>query len=385
MNVVEVARSLQPLVRAHADEAERGRRLAAPVLAGLADAGLFRMAAPAVYGGLEVDPGSMIAALEAVSEADGATGWTLMIGVETVGIATAALAPAIATALLKERPNVVFSGAINPLGRATPVEGGFMVSGQWPYASGCEGADFFWGGCILVDHTGEPMRTAAGYRQGRQAIVPRASYDVDRTWDAAGLCGSGSHDVVVAEVFVPDDFMTDIYGGGLSVDTPLFRLPIFSRLAFNKVGVATGVARAAVDAFRALATEKTPFRTTSLLRERPQAQLAVAEAEARLRSARAFVFEAVNDVWAATCAGRVATAEEQALVRLACSHCCAEAVRAVEIVYAQAGITASSPRSPLERAIRDVRVVPQHVMVAPAAIAAAGRVLLGLDADNAVF
>src|SRR5829696_6124339 len=378
MDVVGVARSLQPLVQAHADESERQRRVAPPVLAALADAGLFRMAAPEMYGGLEVEPVPMIRALEAISEADGATGWTLMIGVETVGIAMAALAPDVATAILADNPSIVFSGAINPLGQATPVEGGYMVTGRWPFASGCEGADYFWGGCILVDPDGVPLRTASGYRQARQVIVPRASYDVDPTWDAAGLCGSGSHDVVVTDSFVPDDLVTDIYGGGLHATTPLFRLPIFSRLAFNKVGVATGVARHALDAFRALATEKTPFRTNALLRERPQAQLALAEAEARLRAARAFVFETVDDLWQATCARREVTAEQQAMVRLACSHCCAEAVRAVEIVYAQAGITASSPSSPLERTIRDVRVVPQHVMVAPSAIAAAGRVLLGL-------
>jgi alkylation response protein AidB-like acyl-CoA dehydrogenase len=378
MDVVEVARSLQPLVRAHADESEQARRLAPAVLAGLADAGLFRMAAPAAYGGLEVDPCSMVAALEAVSEADGASGWTLMIGVETVGMATAGVAPALAEQLLRGKPNVVFSGAINPLGRATPVEGGYVVSGRWPFASGCEGSDYFWGGCILVDHHGEPLRTEHGYRQARQVIVPRADYTVDRTWLAAGLCGSGSHDVVIDDLFVPDDHITDIYSW-LSVDTPLFRLPVFSRLAFNKVGVATGVARAAIDAFRTLAGGKTPFREKSLLRERPQAQMATAEAEARLRSARAFVFDAVGEMWDTAVAGDAVSREQQALVRLACSHCCAEAVRAVEIVYAQAGITASFPSSPLERAIRDVRVVPQHVMVAPAAIQAAGRVLLGLD------
>jgi alkylation response protein AidB-like acyl-CoA dehydrogenase len=385
MDVVDVARSLQPLVREHADQAERERRLAPPVLSALADSGLFRMAAPAVYGGLEVDPGSMIRALEAVSEADGATGWTLMIGVETVGLALAALPPAVASALLQDRPNVVLSGAINPLGRAVPVEGGFMVSGRWPYASGCAGADYFWGGCILVDGSGEPLRTAGGYRQARQVVVARSSYTVVETWEAAGLCGSGSHDVVVSEVFVPDDHVTDLYGAGMRVDTPLFRLPIYSRLAFNKVGVATGIARTALSAFAALANEKTPFRTSDLLRERPQAQLAMAEAEARLRAARAFVFEAVDTVWSATLAGRGSTAEEQALVRLACSHCCAEAVKAVEVVYAQAGITASFPSSPLERAIRDVRVVPQHAMVAPTAIATAGRVLLGLDAGTPIF
>ncbi len=385
MDVVEIARTLQPLVREHADQSERDRRLAPPVLRALAGSGLFRMAAPAIYGGLEVDPISMIRALEAVSEADGATGWTLMIGVETVGIALAALPPAAASALLRERPDVVFSGAINPLGQAVPVEGGFIVTGRWPYASGCEGADFFWGGCILVDETGEPLRTAGGYRQARQVVVPRASYTVIETWAAAGLCGSGSHDVSIADVFVPDDRVTDLYGAGMRVDTPLFRLPTYSRLAFNKVGVATGIARTALSAFATLATEKTPLMTGILLRERPQAQLAMAEAEARLRAARAFVFEAVETVWSATGQGRATTAEEEALVRLACSHCCAEAVKAVELVYAQAGITASFPSSPLERAIRDVRVVPQHIMVAPSAIASAGRVLLGMDAGTPIF
>src|SRR3954453_2735333 len=321
MDVVEAARSLQPLVRAHPDEGERERRLARPVLAALADAGLFRCAAPAVYGGLEVDPCSMVAALEAVSEADGASGWTLMIGVETVGMATAGLAPAGAEDLLRGRRNVVFSGAINPLGRATPVEGGYMVSGQWPFASGCEGSDYFWGGCILVDGHGVPTRTEHGYRQARQVVVPRSAYTVERTWDAAGLCGSGSHDVVLSDVFVPDDYVTDIYTR-LSVDTPLFRLPVFSRLAFNKVGVATGVARAALDAFRALAVEKTPFRERALLCERPQAQMAIAEAEARLRSARAFVFDAVGQMWDTTVAGDKVSLEDQALVRLACSHGC---------------------------------------------------------------
>jgi alkylation response protein AidB-like acyl-CoA dehydrogenase len=385
MDVVGLARSLQPIVREHADEAERQRHLARPVVAALAEAGLFRMAAPAVYGGLEVDPHEMILALEAVAEADGAAGWTLMIGVETVGIAMAALAPPVAEALLGERPDIVFSGAINPLGTACAVDGGYVVNGRWPYASGCLGADYFWGGCILVGDDGVAVRTPEGHRIARQVIVPRDEFEVLETWAAAGLCGSGSHDVVVTDVFVPDDMVTDVNGVGMQVSTPLFRLPIYSRLAFNKVGVATGVARTALDAFAELAGVKKPFTTTALLRERPQAQLTMAEAEARWRSARAFVLEAVDEMWAKTCAGERVTAREKAMLRLACSHCCAESVRVVELVYAQAGITASFPASPLERAVRDVRVVPQHTMVAPAAIANAGRVFLGLEPDTAIF
>lgn len=385
MDIVEVARSLQPLVRAHADDAERNRRLSDEVRLAMAEAGLFRMAAPAVYGGGEVDPSSMIRAIEAISEADGATGWTLMIGIETVGMGMGALAPATATALLGEHPALVCCGAIAPLGKARPVEGGYMVDGRWPYASGCDGADYFWGGCLLEDVRGEPLRHPRGYRLSRQVVVPRSSYTVIDTWEAAGLCGSGSHDVELKGVFVPDDFTTDLYSVGMRVDTPLFRMPPYSRLAFNKVGVATGIARTALAAFAELAGAKMPFTETVLLRDRPQAQMAMAEAVARLSSARAFVFEVVETLWDAACTGRESTAEERAMLRLACSHCCAEAVRAVDVVYAQAGITASFPSSPLERANRDVRTVPQHIMVAPSAIASAGRVLLGLDPGTDIF
>ncbi|MFT3855840.1 MAG: acyl-CoA dehydrogenase family protein [Ilumatobacteraceae bacterium] len=215
--------------------------------------------------------------------------------------------------------------------------------------------------------------------------MPRRDYEVVDTWRSPGLRGTGSHDVVLDEVFVPEELTTDLYGVGMRVDTPLFRMPPYSRLAFNKVGVATGIARAALDAFVELATEKKPLTSMSLLRERPQAQLAIAEAEARLRAARAFVFEAVTHVFDVAAAGEEATLHEQAMVRLACSHCCAEAVRAVDVVLAQAGMSALTPDRPLERCGRDVRVVPQHVTVAPSAFQDAGRVLLGLDPQSIIF
>ena len=385
MDIVGAARSLRPLVRAHADDAERARRLSDAVRSAMAQAGLFRMGAPAVYGGFETAPQDMIAAIEAISEADGATGWTLMIGVETVGIALAAMDPAAARELLGGRPEVSFAGSVNALGRARRCDGGYRVDGRWQWASGCDGADFFWGGCTLLGDDGEPQRTRRGHPMTIQAIIPRADYRVIETWQAPGLCGSGSHDVEVDDVFVPDAMTTDIHGVGMRVDAPLYRMPAYSRLAFNKVGVGTGIARAALDAFRELATHKTPFTTSALLCERPQAQLAIASAEARLRSARAFVFEAVDALWDAACAGRPSTDEERAMVRLASSHCCAEAVRAVDIVCEAAGISASQPSCPLERAARDVRVVPQHVMVAPSAVLTAGRVLLGLDPGTFVF
>ena len=205
------------------------------------------------------------------------------------------------------------------------------------------------------------------------------------TWRSPGLCGTGSHDVVLDEVFVPEELTTDVYGIGMRVDTALFRMPPYSRLAFNKVGVATGVARAALRCVHRPGDGEEAADVHVAAARRPQAQLAIAEAEARLRAARAFVFESVSHVFDLAADGREASLHDQAMVRLACSHCCAEAVRAVDVVIAQAGMAALAPDRPLERCGRDVRVVPQHVTVAPSAIQDAGRVLLGLEPQSIVF
>jgi indole-3-acetate monooxygenase len=128
-----------------------------------------------------------------------------------------------------------------------------------------------------------------------------------------------------------------------------------------------------------LAEHKQPRLSSRALRERPRAQLCYAQAEAALRGARAFVFDAVSEVWETVNAGEVADRRQRALVRLACSHACQEAIRAVELVHQAAGTSANFEDSPIGRARRDVVVVAQQVMVAPQFIEDAGRVLLGLD------
>jgi alkylation response protein AidB-like acyl-CoA dehydrogenase len=165
----------------------------------------------------------------------------------------------------------------------------------------------------------------------------------------------------------------------------LFQLPQFSRLAYNKVGVSLGIARAAIDAFVELCSEKTPRLSATLLRDRPRAQLAVAEAEAAVRSARAFVLDVCAEQWATVAAGGRSDRRERAMVRLACSHACQEAARAVSLLCVAAGTSPNPVDSVLGRCARDVVVVPQQLMVAPHFIEAAGRVLLGLDPHEPAF
>ena len=386
--LIAAAKALQPLVRAKAKEAQRLRHTPEEVVRAMAQAGLYSVAAPACFGGAEADPFTTIEVIETISEADGSIGWVLMIGIETVGIGGSLMERDTAARLFATNPNLVLCGALNPQGRARRVDGGWRVTGQWPFASGCHHAHYFWGQCLIENDSenGHDQPSNGGSRtRPIEVIVPRAEYEIVDTWRTNGLRGTGSHDVAVTDLFVPDAMTTEVTGNDPAHDGALYRMPPFTRLAYNKVGVATGIARSALNAFVELAENKQPRLSSRQLRDRPRAQLCYAQAEASLRSARAFVFDAVGDVWETVGDGGRATREQRALVRLACSHACQESIRAVELVHQAAGTSANEEGSPIGQARRDVAVVAQQVMVAPHFIEDAGRVLLGLDPHEPIL
>jgi alkylation response protein AidB-like acyl-CoA dehydrogenase len=378
------ARALVPLIRECADEADRERRLPARVATAMATAGLYKVAAPRSIGGGECDPRSQIETIEIVSAADGAAGWNLMIGIENMGFLGAALPLETARKLYADE-GLIVSGALNPLGRASPVPGGYRVTGQWPFGSGCHNAGWFWGQCVVTD--GNDVKAAGGAAVLREVLIPSSEFEILDTWHVSGLRGSGSHDVAVHDVFVPDERVTAVMQGGMQLREtgPLYRYPPFSRLAYNKIGVATGIAQAAIEHFKTLASEKQPRGSRKLLREKTSVHLAYAEAVATLRAARAYAFESVEEVWRVVEAGHQPSVEQRMHVHLACSHACLAAVHSVELLYSAAGTTANFTRCPLDRCLRDVRVVPQHIMVSPQWKETAGRVLLGLPGDSPFF
>lgn len=369
---VERARNLHDLVRAHADESEAQRHLAAEVAREFAAQGLYRIAAPADCFGSEESPQTQIETIETIAYADGSAAWNLMIGIETFGL----VAPGFTHCKdLIEDPMVVMCSSTAAVGRADKVEGGFRVSGQWQFVSGCHNSQLF-GATVRVWEDGKELPMG-----NRYAIVPEPDYQVLDTWYTGGLCGSGSHDVSLDDVFVPEERLVAPIGG-VDHESPLLRFPIGARLAYNKVAVALGLARAAIDHFVDLAQGKTPRFSRKGLRERAWAQRAVAEAEVRVRSARALVFEQVDEIWSRAQNRAHVTTRERALFQLACSDAVRGCIEAVNKVAEAAGTTANQIGNPLERIARDVRVVGQHTTVAPHHIEDAGRVLLGLPAQD---
>jgi alkylation response protein AidB-like acyl-CoA dehydrogenase len=374
------ARSLQPIARAAAAEADRDRRLPSRVAEAMAKEGLYRIAAPKWLGGAEASPETQIRVIEAISEGDGAAGWNVMIGIESFSLAGISFEKDVD---LFDDPATIVCGSTANVGRADRVEGGYRVSGNWSFVSGCHNSQVFLG--LAAKHeNGEPV---AG-QLPVQAAVLKGDFEIVDTWNVSGLRGSGSHDVKVDDVFVPDAHM----GTGLGnvnharlADSTVLRIPLGPRLAYNKVAVGSGIARAALDEFTKLATGKTPRFTAIKLRERPHAQRAIARAEVRLRSARALVLENAAALWDTVLANQQFSDRSRALFAIACADAALACAEAVDTVAEAAGTTANELDSPLEKAMRDVRVIRQHLTVAPSLIDDGGRVLLGLEPESVML
>ncbi len=368
---VERALALETLIREHADEADRECRLPAPVAAALSANGLYRIGAPTTYGGEEASPLTQIETIETVSRFDGSAGWNLMIGIENFGL----IAPGCDDCKhLLEDPMVILCSSTAGVGRATREGDGYRVNGSWQFVSGCQNSSVF-AATVRREEDGKVDRNFV------YAMVPEPDFDIEETWDVSGMRGSGSHDVHVREFWVPDNQIVAPLGGAIS-DSALLRFPLGARLSYNKVAIGFGLARSALDVFVDLAEGKIPRFTSSSLRERSVAQLAIAEAEVRLRSARALVMELVTAMWQKVLEDEEISLKERALFHIACSDGARAAAESVDRVCDAAGTSGNFKGHPLERIARDVRVVRQHLTVASHHIEDGGRVLLGLPATG---
>jgi len=380
---VEAARALATGIRERAVHIERDRRLPPELVHALAEAGLFRLCVPRSLGGIEADVATMLGAIEEIAKADGSAGWCVMIGA-TSGVISAYLPEGTAQEIYGKTPTTVTGGVYAPFGKATAVPGGYQVSGRWPFASGCEHCAWLMGGCVVIED-GKPQLLGNGQPDSRMMLFPAADVEVVDTWTVSGLRGSGSHDIVVADRFVPRERSVSLIADRPRASGPLYVFPVFGLLALGIAGVAVGIARSALDELTQLAAGKQPTGSRRRLAERAFVQMQIAEAEAGLRSARAFLFEAVEEAWSAATADGAISVPQRALLRLAATHATAASAKTVDMMYNTGGGTSVYATSPLQRHFRDIHVVTQHTMIAPPTYELAGRVFLGIDTDTSML
>jgi alkylation response protein AidB-like acyl-CoA dehydrogenase len=374
------ARDLGPAISAAADEIERSQTIPEPLLTAIHDARLARMLLPRSVGGDQVEPWVYLHAIEELSRHDGSVGWNLF-----VANSSAIIAPFIpletAKAIYADPRSLISWGPPNQH-KATAEPGGYRVTGEWHFASGSRQANWMGAHCQVVEPDGSLRLNRFGRPTIRTLLFRKEHTQPICNWNTIGMRGTASEGYRVTDLFVPEACSGTREDPSLRRDTgPLYAFTTPGLYAIGVAGVAFGIARAMLDAFIALAVDKTP-RNLLRLADSPVVQSDVARREASLGSARAWLVEIMKDTWAT--ADDVAPIDLNARlrVRLGCAHAIQTAVEVADYVYKAAGTSAIFPGTPFERRFRDIHTLSQQIQSREAHFEAVGKVMFNGDPDG---
>ncbi len=368
-----------------ADEIEQERRLLPRIVERMKRAGIFGMSMPLSWGGPELDFPEQLRVIEVLSRFDGSVGWSALTG-SIAGFASSWIEESAAKRLFHD-VSAPCAGSLLFAGKAERVEGGYRVSGRWPFNSGCQHASVFLLTCHVADNHGNLLVRPEGTPEIRLCYLRPSQVQIIDTWESTGLRGSGSHDVAVNGINVPEEYTTIFPVLRAHRPGPLYKHP--GPAAYILPAVALGIARHAIDSFIAIANRREISTAAlvgrkTLFRESTHAQGAIAQAEGLVRSARSFVYEAANEVWAALKQDGLSP-ELRAMFVVAMTNAHRSCVRAVDLLYKANGGSSVYARCPLDRCFRDIHTVDQHHFVSAAFDEKAGRVLLGLESQDQMF
>ena len=356
-------------IRLRREAFSQAQQLSPDIVEKLKSVGVYRALVAKQFGGDELTPADFLHLIERISIADGSAGWVASFGVSALYLAS--LPAATLQKVYADGPDVVFAGGLFPPQKAIRIPGGYEVSGRWKFGSGSTGASLI--------GVGVKVEGEASGGLPRMAVMPAAKVTIERNWDVIGLQGTGSHDMVVDKVGVPEDW-TFVRGGPPTLGAALFRYPSMALAAQVLAVVGLGVGRAALDEITQMAGGRASITGAPVLADRAYVQIEIAKAEAALRSARAFFYEATEQAFEIVAAGDPLGTEQANLLRLASSHIARIGADAARTAYTLSGTTGIYSAHPLARHVQDAMVVVQHAFLSEGTWQNAGRVLLGLDA-----
>jgi indole-3-acetate monooxygenase len=381
---VRAAVELMPVIRSYRDEIDREQRLPKALVERCHAAGFYRLVRPRVLGGLQVDPLTYLRVVELLAEAAGSVGWNLCNN-NIAQLVTLGLPDEGIQEIFGHGGDVAIAGtAVQGGGRAVPVDGGYRVTGRWPFGTGCQESAWMLGSFQILDGD-QPRRSPDGASVYWRGVFQRSEAQiVEGSWDVAGLRATGSFDWTVDDVFLPE--RRTMVHAGVPLDNQWshwsgisYALPAQAWVGPHHSAVITGIARAGIDALIELAAEKTPRGRTGRLCENPQVQDAVGRADAILNAGRAYRTATITEIWNTVAAGGETTLEQRTRCRLAAVHAADCAREAMDLMYRQGGSTSYRRDSRLAECWRDLQVVGQAVTVAPEWYPIGGRVFLKMD------
>ena len=372
---VALARALaKPLANA-AEEIERTRRIPEPLLTQLHDAGLFRMLLPEELGGGEVEPGIYVTVLEELARHDASVAWNLFVG-NSAALIVPYMDESAAAKVFSNSRTVVAWGPPHK-GLAEAAAGGYRVSGRWDFASGCRQANWMGVHCRVKEADGSLRLNSSGHPTFRTLLFPADQATLHDTWDTIGLRGTASDSYSVEKIFVPEEFSGTRDDPALRRRSgPLYAFPQQTLYTVGVAAVALGIGRAMLAAFMDLAADKTP-RGLARLADTAGIQAGVAKGEATLASARAYLMEALADIYSRAGETEPIDVPDRARIRLASTHAIFGAAEVTDWVYKAAGVSAIFPGTPFERRFRDMHTLTQQIQARETHFESAGKVLLG--------
>ena len=372
--VLDAVKRVQPIIEQHRDLAERERRLPEAVVSAMQKEGLFDLWLPKEYGGAELDLLTYLKIVEELSRIDSATGW-IFANTATSAVQAAFLPEAGAQEVYGS--GAFTAGSVMPRGRAVPVEGGYRVSGQWPLVSGCHHAAWFGGTCLVFQ--GEAPRMGPhGMPDFMLMLMPSSDWTILDTWYSTGMRGTGSADVAVDNVFVPEHRTFPEFTAQPRLSGKLYKLRLEMHFLTALANVGLGIARAAIDEFVEVAKGKTPTLSQVPLGARPTIHADVARAEALYQSARAYMHEVARKMTAAISIGDGVPEELEASRRLACVNVAEASEKVVDMMFRLGGSSSIYTGHRLDRCLRDIHTVNQHLAVSPVWWEKTGQYYFGL-------
>lgn len=369
------AEALVPTLRGRALETEKLRRLPDNTLEDLRRSELLSILQPASGGGLERSLTEFLDATATVARGRGSTGWCL--GVMAVHNWLVGLFPEAAQREVFENPRQSFAAVFAPMGKSNPADGGVRLSGRWSFASGCDNGDWV---AVCGGLTGDAPDLL-------MHLVPKSEFTIDDTWFVAGLRGTGSKDIVIDDVFVPQHRTMSLIQAAMGScpghavnDGPLFRITFTGALTIALTGAALGIAEGAIEAFQERLQKRVLVLTGQEQKQQPAAQLRLAEAAAEVDAARLLIMDACQRMDRDAADGKVPDEAARVRYRRNASYAVRLCTRAVDRLFEASGGGGLRDDAPLQRAWRDLHAVSAHaILVWDSSAEIAGRHMIGLE------
>lgn len=370
--MIERFERIRPLLAEQSSSFDAERRVSDETFVALSEAGFFRLLLPAQLGGCGLSPLDFMTVVEHAAALDGTIGWLVGNG---GGMSRAGgYLPLAAAQEVFGTPSAFVASSTGAIGKAVPAEGGYRITGRWPFASGAPHATTFAPLCEVDDGSGRIVL----------AFLPRDAVNLIDNWHVSGMKGTGSWDFEADNVSLAAEFVCDFQPIPTQAGI-VYRLPGVSAFVWTVATVPLGIAKGAIDAFISSSSGHRRQGVTVPVAERELAQAEIGRCLSRCRAAGAYMRSAMSTLCASVEGDGSDLVAARIDYRLACSHAAEVAVAAVLRVNDLIGARALAESQPFEKRERDVRAAAKHVAMSAEQFVIGGRHALGADISGASF